>query len=527
MYFDIILTIFGTFFKNIPDYEYSMSEANKKESIMEEILRRRGFFWKSCEIYGGLSGFYDYGHLGTQMKRKWENIWRKFFLGLNDNFYEIEPTNIMHEKVFIASGHVESFVDPIVKCKKCGNVERADQLLEQDLKESFEGLTPEELLEIIKKHKIKCSKCKGQLEEIGTLNLMFPLLIGNDVKAYLRGETAQAAYVNFNREFGCLRKRLPMGLAIVGKAFRNEISPRQLIIRMREFTQAELQIFFDPEKIDEHESFDEIKNYKIRLFSVDNRKTEKIEELSAEDICKKLHLPKFYVYYMAKMQQFYVDELKIPIEKFRFRELSDEEKAFYNKYHWDIELLFSFGWKEVDGLHYRTDHDLGGHQKLSKKDLSVFFENKRILPHVLELSFGVDRNIYALLDMFYKEEKERTIFAFPRRFAPFDCAVFPLVNKEGMDKKAFEIKNTLKAMQYSVFYDDSGSVGRRYRRMDEIGVPCCITIDGQTMKDNTVTIRDRDSMKQIRVRIDDLCTSLYRFLNGEDIEKVGKVIRKE
>jgi glycyl-tRNA synthetase len=296
---------------------------------------------------------------------------------------------------------------------------------------------------------------------------------------------------------------------------------------MREFTQAELQIFFNPDRVNEHERFDEVKDYGLMLFTVDNRKHDKIEEVTCEDAVEKLHLPKFYVYHMAKIQQFYVDVLRISKDCFRFRQLSDEEKAFYNKYHWDVELLFSFGWKEVAGVHYRTDHDLAGHQRVSKQDLTVFVDEKKFLPHVLELSFGVDRNVLALLDMGYKEEKERTIFTFPKLLAPFDCAIFPLVNKEGMDEKAKEIKNTLKAMQYSVFYDDSGSVGRRYRRMDEIGVPCCITIDGDTIKDGTVTMRDRDSMKQVRVRIEDLCTSLYRFLNGEDIENVGTLIRKE
>ncbi|MEM7819560.1 MAG: glycine--tRNA ligase [Candidatus Aenigmatarchaeota archaeon] len=493
----------------------------KNENRIEEIAKRRGFFWQSSEIYGGLSGFYDYAHLGTLMKKKLENIWRKYFLNLDDNFYEIETTNIMPENVFRASGHIQSFVDPIVKCKKCGNIERADQLIEEELKETFEGLTSEELLNIIKKHNIKCNKCNGSLEEIGTFNLMFSLMVGNNIKAYLRPETAQGVYINFKREFECLRKKLPFGLAIIGKAFRNEISPRNLLMRMREFTQAELQIFFDPEKINEHKNFDEMKNYKLRIFPVSNRKTKKIEEMSCDDVNKKLHLPKFYVYYMGKIQQFYLDILKFPYEKFRFYELSDEEKAFYNKYHWDIELEFSFGWKEVAGLHYRTDNDLIGHQKVSKQDLSIFFNGRKFIPHVVELSFGIDRNILALLDIFYKEEKERTIFLFPRLLAPFDCAVFPLIKRYDLEKKAEEIKKILNSMNYIVFYDDSGSIGRRYRRMDEIGVSCCITIDHKTLEDNTVTIRDRDSMKQIRVKINDLCVALFKFLNGEKLEKLG------
>jgi len=202
-------------------------------SDVEEIAKRRGFFWKSSEIYGGLAGLYDYGHLGTLVKRKWENLWRNFFL--KGNFYEIEPANIMHEKVFVASGHVDSFVDPIVKCKKCKNAERADQILEDRLGEKFEGLTPQELDKIIKKHNIKCPKCKGPLEETAVLNMLFPLSVGaeNPSKAYMRGETAQGAYVNFRRTFEHMRKQLPFGLAIVGKAFRNEVSPRNALIRTK------------------------------------------------------------------------------------------------------------------------------------------------------------------------------------------------------------------------------------------------------------------------------------------------------
>lgn len=501
----------------------------KKENKIEEIARRRGFFWQSSEIYGGLSGFYDYAHLGTALKRKWENLWRMYFLGMDDNFFEIQPADIMHEKVFVASGHVESFVDPVVKCKKCGNMERADQLLEQEIKENFEGLSEKEMEELIRKHNIKCPKCGGKLEEVGVLNMMFPLSVGNDAKGYLRPETAQAAYVNFKREFESLRKQLPLGLAIIGKAFRNEISPRQLLVRMREFTQAEMQIFFDPNKINEHPKFDEVKHYKLRMLTVANRKSNKIEELACEHIAENLKLPKFYVYHMAKVQQFYLDLIKIPAHMFRFKELSDEEKAFYNKYHWDVEIFLENldGFKEVGGVHYRTDHDLKGHEKVSKHDMSIFVDGRKFVPHVLELSFGVDRNVYALLELFYEEERERTLFKFPRLLSPYDCAVFPLVNKDGMPEKAQKVKQILQSLNFNVFYDDSGSVGRRYRRMDEIGVPACITIDGQTAEDETVTLRDRDSMRQIRVKIKELPSVAHKFLHGEVLEKLGKILTKE
>ncbi len=491
-------------------------EGDKLQKI-EELARRRGFFWIGSEIYNGLSGFYDYGHLGALMKRKWENIWRDYFLGMDDNFFEIEPAEVMHEKVFIASGHVDSFVDPIVKCRKCGNVERADHILEDILKENFEGLSPSNMSELLKKHKIKCSKCRGLLEEVGSFNMLFPLQVGveNPQKAYLRGETAQGVYVNFSRAFEQLRKKMPLGLAIVSRVFRNEISPRQLLIRMREFTQAELQVFFDVDKIDEHQKFDDILAYKLLLLPAEMRKTGKIKEISCKELAERM--PKFYVYYMAIVQKFYLDVLKIPKEAFRFRELSEEEKAFYNKYHWDVELKMSLGWKEVGGVHYRTDHDLSGHQKISKKDMSVSIDGKKVLPHVLELSFGVDRNIFALLDVFYEEEKERTLFRFPRLLAPYDCAVFPLVSKDGLQEKSEEVKAFLQSARFFVFFDDSASIGRRYRRIDEVGVPAGITVDYQTLEDGTVTVRDRDSMKQERVKIEKLPEFLFEFLHGKEI----------
>jgi len=486
--------------------------AEDKMEKIEELARRRGFFWIGSEIYNGLSGFYDYGHLGASMKRRWESMWRDYFLGLDDNYVEIEPAEIMHEKVFIASGHADSFVDPIARCRKCGNVERADHILESVLHENFEGLSANEMSGLLKKHRVKCSKCKGLLEEVGTFNMMFPLEVGveNPQKSYLRGETAQGVYVNFSRVFEQLRKRLPMGIAIVSRVFRNEISPRNLLIRMREFSQAELQIFFDPDNINEHEGFDGISDYKLRLLKSGSKE---IAEETCLEVAKRL--PKFYVYHMAIVQKFYLDKIGVPSGVFRFRELSDEEKAFYNKYHWDIELDMSLGWKEVGGVHYRTDHDLGGHQKISKRDMSVNIDGKKILPHVLELSFGVDRNIFALLDLFYDEEKERTVFRFPKNLAPYDCAVFPLLGKDGLPEKAQEVKKTLRK-DFSVFFDGSGSIGRRYRRVDEIGVPAAITIDHQTLEDGTVTIRERDSMKQERVEISRLSEFLEEFLSGKD-----------
>lgn len=468
---------------------------------IEALAKRRGFFWIASELYGGASGFYDYGPMGTLLKRKIELVWKKYFLGLDPNFFEIDATTIMPEKVFRASGHLESFVDPVVKCKKCGAAHRADHIIEELLKESFEGASPEKLDELIIKHNVKCPKCKGQLGEASAFNMMFKLNVGptGDSFAYLRPETAQGAYVNFQQCFEILRKKLPLGLAIVGRAYRNEISPRQLTSRMREFTQAELQIFFDPEKIGEHPDWNSVKDYKLLAMKAG----EQVKEMTCEQLAK--IVPKFYVYHMAIVQKFFLEVLGIPQKKFRFRQLSDEEKAFYNKYHWDMELDCEAlgGFKEVGGVHYRTDHDLGGHQKLSGKSQEVFFDGKRFVPHVLELSFGVDRMLLCLIDVLYGKEDDRVFIRLPKDIAPFTVAVFPLLNKDGLPEKAMEVHRMLKK-HFDCFYDDSGSIGKRYYRQDEVGTFACVTIDHDTLKDNSVTVRDRDTTKQVRVKITEL-----------------------
>lgn len=477
-------------------------QSNKVENITA-IASKRGFFFQTAEIYGGKAGFFTYGHLGKLLKNRFESLWRDYFLRLNDNFYEIQSNNILPADVFIASGHVENFNDPMTECNKCHFRFRADQFLE-DKSLWEEGLSVSEMTGVIQNNRLKCPKCGGELSDVRWFNMMFPISVGfNNETAYLSPETAQASYITFKQEFEATRKKLPLGLAIIDKAYRNEISPRQIFFRLREFTQAELQIFFDPEEINSvpEQEWNQVKDYRIILKPL----KKEITEISCDDANIKLKIPKFYVYHMAKIQQFYIECLKIPKSKFRFRELSEEERAFYNKIHWDIELDLETlgGFKEVAGLHYRTDHDLKGHEKQSKQNLEVFYNNHKFLPHVLELSFGVDRNIWAFIDIFYKKEKERDLFQFPLSLAPIDCAVFPLVNKEGMDAKAKGLYDSMKGC-FSCFYDDSGSIGRRYRRQDEIGTPFCITVDSQTLKDDTVTVRERDSMKQERAEIKNL-----------------------
>ena len=518
-----------------------INKKTESDKILD-IATKRGFIYPSAEIYGSKAGFWTYGSLGTRIKHKWENIWRSYFLGLSNNFYEIEDCNILPKQVFKSSGHLDNFNDPLTQCEKCNFRFKADQLVEGELDkrkavaedENFgeileKGLGGKNVIELgklIKHYEIKCPNCKGNLSDVKFFNMMFDVKVGatSDDIMYLRPESAQSPYLAFKREFEATRRKLPLGLASVGHVFRNEISPRQGFFRLREFNQAELQIFFDPEKINEHNNWGEVKNYKLLIL-----KNNKITKISCSEL-NKLKIPKFYVYHMAKVQKFYLDVLMIPENLFRFRELDSKERAFYNKIHFDIELNLDTlgGWKEAGGVHYRSDHDLGGHQLGSNEKLEVTIdENNKVnkfIPHVLELSFGVDRNIWALLDIFFKEEKERTLFSFPSLVLPIDIAVFPLMNKDGIpefSEKFFD--NLSKIKSFNFFYDDSGSIGKRYRRQDEIGTKLCITIDHDSLKDNCVTIRDRDSMKQVRVHIGKIEGILHLVLRiGDKLEDVAK-----
>lgn len=482
------------------------------------FCKKKGFMYPSSEIYGGIAGLYDYGHLGTKLKHNFENLWRNFFLNLDDNFFEIDAANIMHENVFKASGHLENFIDPIVDCSKCDFSERADHFIQAKTKTRHEGLSPEQLTRLIEKNNLVCPKCGSKLKQVSVVNMMFPMNLGTGKgnRAFLRPETAQSPFVNFKLQYELQRKKLPLGLAVIGKAYRNEISPRNFVLRQREFTQAELQIFFNPAKLNEHKYFDLVKNYKMRTLLLKDRNEDKVVERSAQELVSH-GLPQFYVYHLVKIQQFYLDVLKIPKEKLRFYELDEKERAFYNKYHFDIEIeLQEFGFTEVGGLHYRTNHDLKGHERVSGEKMEIFDEESgsRFIPHVLELSFGVDRNAYSLLDLNYDDDKLRgnIVLHLHSNVTPFFCAVFPLVkNKPEITAKAEQVYSLVRK-HFSCFYDEAASVGRRYARADEVGVRYCITIDFETVEDpdlrDTVTIRDRDTTQQERVKISHLLERL-------------------
>lgn len=480
-----------------------------KEDVMT-IAERRGFFFPSSEIYGSMAGFWEYGPLGVTLKNNFVELWRKELLK-KDNMLEIDGSQIMPKDVFVASGHLVSFVDPLVKCQKCKAIMRADKLIEEKTgKATPEKLETKRYDELITKSKIVCPKCKGKLGNVALWNMMFKVGIGPEGnEAYLRPETCQSIFADFARLFKTMRCKLPLGIAQYGKSFRNEISPRQCLLRLREFYQTEIEVFFNPLK-EKFEKFDSVKNYKLRLLSLNNKKE---IEVSCKDAVGKIISSELIAYYLALLQQFYA-KTGINMSKTRFRQLGEDEKAFYAKEAWDFEVLTDAGWVELVACNYRGDYDLGGHAKQSKQNLAVLDEGKNIIPHIFELSMGVDRSIYCILEHAFAREKEkesgkekageeRNILKLPSWLAPIQIAVFPLVSKDKLPEKAKGVYNLLKE-DFAVFYDETGSIGRRYRRQDEIGTPICVTIDYQTLKDNSVTTRDRDTMQQKRVKIDKL-----------------------
>ncbi|MCW1296366.1 MAG: glycine--tRNA ligase [Candidatus Parvarchaeota archaeon] len=473
---------------------------SKYDDVMKLALER-GFFFQSSEIYADApAGFWEYGPLGTSMKNKLIQLWRKELVK-RDEMLEIDGSVIMPEDVFIASGHLKSFVDPLVECKKCKQVFRADKIISEKSGQIVpERLSEKEFDALISKYNVRCPNCKGELSKTKIFNMMFKVGIGakDEKVAYLRPETCQSIFVDFPRVFRTMRCKLPIAIAQTGRVFRNEISPRQCLLRLREIIQAEIEVFFNPSKANEFEKFESVKKYKLRMW-ID----EKIVEISCEDaVSKGIISNKLIAYYLAILQQFY-EKTGIKRENMRFRTLGEDEKAFYTKQGLDFEVLTSVGWIELVACNYRTDYDLSGHAKESKKDFSVIDDGEKIIPHVFELSMGIDRTLFCIMENSFEREKERDVLKVPFYLAPITCAVFPLVNREGMPEKAREIYEMLRK-NFDSFYDDSGSIGRRYRRMDEVGCPFCITIDSQTMKDDTVTIRDRDSMKQVRVKINEL-----------------------
>ena len=482
-----------------------------------DLASRRSFFYQSAEIYGAYAGFWDYGHYGNLMLNNIINFWRRWFVKYED-MIEINGSIALPKKVFASSGHLNNFNDPIVKCTKCNSIFRVDKLIEEKTKKHIsESMSVDEFNKLIKENNIVCPKCGGKLSNVTLFNMMLDVKIGvgkNQI-AYLRPETCQSIFVDFNRIYKTNRIKLPVGIAQVGKAFRNEISPRQSILRQIEFNQMEIEIFFDPDKINEFDKYNGVKNYKLRLF-IDN----KINEVNVEDaLKKKIVSGKLIAYYLARVQQFY-ENLGIKKEDIRLRSVSKDDRPFYSRETWDLEINTCLGWIEVVANNYRQDYDLKVHSKGSNKDLSVT-NGKKFIPHVWEISVGLDRTLFILLERNYKKTGDRNVLSLKPFIAPINIGILPLMKKDELVDLSRKIYDKLK-LEYNCFYDDSGSIGRRYARLDEIGCPFCITIDYDSLKNNDCTLRFRDTTEQIRIKISDIpdvVRELVKGMNFNDLKK--------
>ncbi|MFX1469328.1 MAG: glycine--tRNA ligase [Promethearchaeota archaeon] len=475
------------------------------------LIKRRGFIWgPSPEIYGGLAGFYSYGPAGMALKNNILSLFRqelRYF-----GFGEVECPTIMPEIVWIASGHLERFIDPVVRCNKCSTLYRADQFIQEQLPDNkIDGLSLKEMERLMKEHNLKCPKCDTTINSLEEYNLMLKTQVGNNITAYLRPETATTTYLLFNRLDQDARRQYPIRIYQYGKAYRNEISPRQGVIRMRAFDQFEIQLFIGKQQEMVFEDYEKIKKNKLPL--LDWKLQEKnidIPELISLDKAIKTNIVKKPAFgYCLYIAHYLTEILGFPEEVLRFRQHSINERAHYADDAWDLEVKTKqFGWVEICGVHDRTDYDLKRHGEFSKQNFEIAMNSNsetKEIPQILEIAFGIDRIIYTLLEISFKVEEDRINLRLNTNLVPNTVAVFPLVkNKDDIRNLALEIHKKLLEHRITSFYDESGSIGKRYRRQDEIGTKWCITIDYETLDDNTVTIRERDSMEQIRVKILDL-----------------------
>ncbi len=482
-----------------------------KSDELFALLKRRGFLWPTAEVYGGAQGLYDYGPLGASLKRRIEEVWSSWFVGLSEDFYLIDAAELLPEAVVRASGHLENFTDAEVACGKCHSAFRAETLLEAARPQGVDGLSSSEIANLVRSTGVRCPTCGSQeLTVPQPFNLMFGVDFGvmGRERVYLRPETAQSSYLAFSRMWDVGRRALPLGIAVIGKAFRNEIAPRQVLFRMRSFTQAELQIFFDPESfaVPMHRVMDET----LPVLSAERRAAGErdAESVRAADLATAGVVPEFFVFHLAHTYRFLRDVLGYPANRIRLYEKSSQERAFYNRIQYDVEVQQESlgGFRELGAVHYRGDYDLTRHSAGSGKDLSVVLgPDRRLLPHVLEITFGVDRLLWALADLGLTTKNERTVWSLRPYLAPVAVGVFPLLVREHA-RVAQEVTQRLRAAGITARYDGSGSIGRRYARGDEAGVPFAVTVDGETVdasnpQHDTVTLRERDTRAQERVAI--------------------------
>ncbi|MCD6124048.1 glycine--tRNA ligase [bacterium] len=447
-----------------------MEQVAKKAVTLDKIVslcKRRGFVFQSSEIYGGINSCWDYGPLGVELKNNLKRWWWREMVQLREEIVGLDSAILMHPKVWEASGHLEHFQDPLVECKTCHRRFRADEIVNE-----------------------KCPVCGSkELTQPRMFNLMFKTFIGpvesEENTIYLRPETAQGIYVNYLNVMKTMRLKIPFGIAQIGKAFRNEISPGNFIFRSREFEQMEMQYFVRPEEAG-----------------------------------------KWFEYWRKKRWEWYLS-MGIDENMLHWHKHSEDELAHYAIEAYDIEFDFPFGRKELEGIHNRGDYDLSRHQEYSGKRLEYTdpITKEQYIPYIVETSGGVDRTMLAVIVDAYTEEPERSnpdkirvVLKMHPRLSPIKVGIFPLVKKEGMPEIAREIAEDLKS-EFMVFYDEKDSIGRRYRRQDEAGTPFCVTVDGQTLEDRTVTIRERDTMVQVRVKIDDIAKMIKEYTESWERDK--------
>ncbi|HII01115.1 TPA: glycine--tRNA ligase [Methanosarcinaceae archaeon] len=612
---------------------------DKYEQVIE-LAKRRGFLWNSFELYGGSRGFYDYGPLGSTLKRRIEQIWREFYV-IQEGHMEIECPTIGIEDVFVASGHVGGFSDPLCECKKCGEAFRADHLVE-NVMDAAGTLNAEQLTQVIKEKGITCPECGGEFNDAYEFNLMFKTTIGPGTgrQGYLRPETAQGMFVDFQRLSRFYREKLPFGAVQIGKSYRNEIAPRQGVIRLREFTQAECEIFTDP-RDKSHPNFERFADKELTLYSQEGQeKGESVRMTVREAVEKGVIAHEFLGYNLALTNEF-LTKIGIDPARLRFRQHLKDEMAHYAIDCWDAEIeMDRFGWVETVGIADRTDYDLNAHAKVSKTELYVYVEydepkmvtrftvkpnmgklgpifkgkakavsealkqlseaelnqteikvtvdgeevtvssdmvefaeetvkvsGEAVVPHVIEPSYGIDRIFYGVMEHAFEEAhilamnepvdgnidgtayyptedgnygktpipadeqpseyETRVVMHFSSRVAPVQVAVLPLLTREQLIDPAKKIEEKLREKGLLVTYDDSGTIGRRYRRNDEIGTPFAVTVDYETLQNDTVTVRRRDLMDQRRYPIEGIENMLYDLIyRDKPFESMGEPVKQ-
>lgn len=494
---------------------------------MAVFCKRKGFVYPNSEIYGGFSGFWDFGHLGVELKNNIKNEWWKYHVQSREDIVGIDGSIITHPKIWEASGHVSNFTDLMLTTKKSKTKIRADQFIEEKLNIAADGLSAEDINKLIKKHKLKHNG--EDFEELKDFNLMFETSVGPDEgqTAFLRPETAQLIFADFKLVVDNARLKLPFGIAQIGKGFRNEISPRDFLFRCREFDMMEIEYFVHPDKAEECPFINEVTNYELNFYSAEmQQKGKKPLIMKVKDALRRKLISEWHAYWLATEQKWFTN-LGAKADNFRVRQHLKKEKSHYALDTWDLEYNFPFGWKELEGVANRTDFDLQQHAQASGKDLSIFDEETKdkVLPHVIaEPSLGVERAFLVFMfDAYvYDKNRDNVVLKLNPKLAPVKVGVFPLVNK--LEKEAKKVYDSIKS-DFNSVYDKSGSVGRRYARADEIGVPYCITIDFDTLKNRSVTLRNRDTTKQVRVKIADLKEIIRKLLNNEiKFEKAGTIV---